>query len=140
MKKSTTKEELLKQDHIRAKVEERAYHIAQSEGFPHGRDVIHWLKAEELVVVEFLGKELKSAVATAKKITGKKAPGTEAKTAPKPVAKAAAKPAAKTSPSTNGKAASKPPAKAPAKAASKPAAAKAASKPAAKKAPAKKGK
>ncbi len=131
MKKSATKEELLQQDHIQAKVKERAYLIAQSEGFPHGRDIVHWLKAEEIVVAEFLGKEFKSAVATAKKITGKKSAEPAAKANSKPVAKAAPKPAAKTAPSTNGKAASKP---AP-KAASKPAA-----KPTAKKAPAKKSK
>lgn len=32
---------------IRERVEKRAYAIWESEGKPHGRDVIHWCQAEQ---------------------------------------------------------------------------------------------
>jgi hypothetical protein len=97
MKKNSTKDDLLKEDHVRAKVQERAYFIAQSEGFPHGKEFVHWIKAEELVVKELLGKAVHSAADTVKKIAGKatesaSAKPTTVKPAPakKPVASAKA--------------------------------------------------
>ena len=139
MKKSTTKEDLLQQDHVQAKVKERAYHIAQSEGFPHGRDAIHWLQAEEQIIVEFLGDKWDATVRAAKKLTGKKE---AAKAAPKPAVKAesskqaAPKAPAKKAPASASKSGAASGGKAGAKTVAK-ASAKPATKPAAKKAPAK---
>ena len=121
MKKAATKEDIKNRGDVQASIQQRAYLIAESEGFPHGRDIIHWLQAEEEILAKHL-KEMsgmvrdavvratgkgavkstgngkaapaakpKAAKASAKKVAAPKATGA------KPAAKKAAKPAPKKS-------------------------------------------
>ncbi|HEY3780917.1 MAG TPA: DUF2934 domain-containing protein [Fimbriimonadaceae bacterium] len=128
MPKSESKAKVEHPEHVQAKINERAYFISQSEGFPHGKEIIHWLKAEEEILKEML-KGVGKAIAN---VTHKSSTNGSAKTdaqATKPAtAKAVVKPAA-AKPAAAKAVAAKP-------AASKPAAAK----PAAKKSAAKKTK
>ncbi len=100
MPKSESKDKVKHPEHVQAKINERAYFISQSEGFPHGKELLHWLQAEEEILKDLV-KGVGKAIA---KATHKSAPTNgSAKTnssaakaaAPKATAKAAAtKPAA----------------------------------------------
>lgn len=66
-------------------ISDKAYEFWEAEGRPQGRDVDHWLRAEEA---------LKSEVAPAKKVRAARPKAAAAKTEPKAAKKAApAKPA-----------------------------------------------
>ena len=41
-------------------IRELAYRIWQAEGYPHGYDLQHWLKAEAIWQEESLGKQTKT--------------------------------------------------------------------------------
>ena len=47
-----TDDELLEKDRREHAVRERAYEIWENEGCPHGRDLEHWLSAEQQVSVK----------------------------------------------------------------------------------------
>lgn len=41
---------------LRARIQERAYHLWQEDGGPHGRDREYWERARELVGIELAGQ------------------------------------------------------------------------------------
>ena len=89
------RDELLQDDQIRHMIAERAYFLSESEGFPMGREIDHWVRAEFEIV--------ESLVAPAHAKSDGKAPAqaavnVPAKAAAKAPAKAASKPVTKTTP------------------------------------------
>ena len=51
-------------DQVKSQIAERAYYIAESEGFPTGREVAHWIAAEAQILKELAG-DFTTAVAKA---------------------------------------------------------------------------
>jgi hypothetical protein len=73
MKKQNVKsaEDIAQRDDFRSRVAEKAYLKSEAEGFPLGRELMHWLEAEQEVLKEFAA-DISAAVVKAVRGTAKK--------------------------------------------------------------------
>jgi Protein of unknown function (DUF2934) len=79
-----TRDELLQKEDVRQAIAERAYLIAEKQGFAPGRDLANWLEAEAATLEQFLSeKATAKAVLDASSANG----AAPAKPARKPAAK-----------------------------------------------------
>lgn len=94
-KQHESKSDLLGRDDVRALVAERAYFMAESEGFPLGREMVHWLAAEEQILRE-MADDANSAIVRTDGRTARSGAKGNGKAVSKPVARQTPKkPAAK---------------------------------------------
>ena len=54
-------------DQVKSQIAERAYHLAESEGFPGGREVAHWIAAEAQILKELAGDFTTAVVKAARR-------------------------------------------------------------------------
>jgi len=54
-------------DQVKSQIAERAYFIAESEGFPAGREEAHWIAAEAQILKELAGDFTTAAVKSARR-------------------------------------------------------------------------
>jgi len=54
-------------DQVKSQIAERAYFIAESEGFPSGQEVAHWIAAEAQILKELAGDFTAAVVKAARR-------------------------------------------------------------------------